>query len=110
LLEDREDLGRRAGVEVPGRFVGEDDRRVVEQRTGDRHALLLTAAQFAGLVVHSRAEADGGERILRALGPTARASAVHERELDVLDRVEAGQEVERLEDEANVPVAVRREL
>ena len=42
----------RLGVEVAGRFVGEDQRRVVRQRTGNRDTLLLAARQLGRTVVH----------------------------------------------------------
>jgi hypothetical protein len=40
------DVAAVRGVEVPGRFVGEDDFGVVGQCTGERHALLLAARQL----------------------------------------------------------------
>ena len=45
-------------VEVRGRLVGEDDRRVVRERTRDRDALLLPARHVAGPVRHAVAEVD----------------------------------------------------
>ena len=33
-------------VEVPGRLVGEQDQRPVDERPGDRHALLLTTGEL----------------------------------------------------------------
>ena len=40
------DVAAVRGVEVPGRFVGEDDLGVVGQRARERHALLLAARQL----------------------------------------------------------------
>jgi hypothetical protein len=37
------DGGRVGRIQVPGRLVGEDERRVVGQRQRDGHALLLAA-------------------------------------------------------------------
>ena len=37
-------------VEVAGRLVGPDDRRVVDERAGDRHALALAAGELVGQV------------------------------------------------------------
>ncbi len=56
------------------------------------------------------AQADLLERGDRALAPCMAIAAVHERELDVLDRIEAGEQVERLKNEADVLVADRGEL
>ena len=41
--EQRHDLGAGLRIEVAGRLVGEQDRRVVDQRPRDRHALALAA-------------------------------------------------------------------
>jgi hypothetical protein len=40
-LEDRHNLLAGLGVERAGRLVGQDDPWAVDQRAGDRHALLL---------------------------------------------------------------------
>ena len=61
-------------------------------------------------MVNAVTEADLPERLDRALLPVMTVAAVDQRELDVLDRVEAGEQVERLEHEADVLVADRREL
>ena len=66
-LEDAHDLDAGARVEVAGRLVGEDDRRLVDQRARDRDALLLAARQLVRDVVIALAEADGVERGQRAL-------------------------------------------
>jgi len=36
------------GVKVSGGFVGEDEERIVDQRAGDRDALLLSPGKLAG--------------------------------------------------------------
>ena len=38
------------GVEVAGRLVGQQQRRLVDQRAGDGHALLLPARELVGMV------------------------------------------------------------
>src|SRR5919201_5438779 len=48
LKQQLDDLPRRRRVEVPGRFVGEENARVVHQRAGNRHPLLLATGQFIG--------------------------------------------------------------
>ena len=45
-VEQVEDLLRRRAVEVAGRLVGDDDRRVGDQRPRDRDALLLPAGEL----------------------------------------------------------------
>ena len=59
---------RRAGraVEVPGRLVGEHDRRTPDEGTGDRHALALATGELGGLEGRARGEADPFERLIGA--------------------------------------------
>ena len=107
LLEERHHFDRRARVEVAGRLVGQDQRRLGHERAGDGHALLLAAGELARLVVETLAESDalqrrGGERARVAL---AAAAVVEQRQLDVLERAGARQEIEALEDEAELLVA-----
>ena len=45
-LEDGHDLDAGLRVEVAGRLVGEQDRRIVDERPGDRDALTLAARQL----------------------------------------------------------------
>src|SRR5690242_10006450 len=46
LAHEGEDLRTRARVEVAGGLVGEDDRRLAQQRTADGDALLLTTREL----------------------------------------------------------------
>ena len=57
-LEQRHDLDAGLRVEVAGRLVGEQDRRVVHERAGDRDALALTARELVRLVAHPIFELD----------------------------------------------------
>src|SRR5207249_3976457 len=103
---------RRAGVriEVAGRLVGQHDARLVDQRARDRHPLPLAAGQLGRAVPAAGAEADALERVrstAAALAP--RYAAIAERQLDVLERREPRQQVEALEDEADLSSAQRRE-
>ena len=65
-LEDLHDLEAGPAVEVAGRLVGEQDRRLVEERAGDRDALLLAARQLIRMVLGPIGKADGVERRERA--------------------------------------------
>ena len=66
-LEDPHHFDAGPRVEVPGRLVREQDRRVVDQRAGDRDALLLSARQLVRMVVGPVAEPDQIEHLDRAL-------------------------------------------
>ena len=107
LVEELHDLRRGGRVEVAGGLVGEQDRGLVDQGAGDRHALALAARELVGLVVHAVARAPPSPaRAARPLAPlAARHAGVDQRQLDVVQRVGAGQQVEGLEDEADLLVA-----
>ena len=49
-FEKRHDLFAGFGIEVTGRLVGQDDRRIVDQGAGDGDALALPAGEFVRLV------------------------------------------------------------
>ena len=72
LVEAREDPQHLLGgarVEVAGRLVGEDHRRVGDERARDGDALLLAAGELGGLVVEPLRHPDRGERlVVRARG------------------------------------------
>ena len=53
-----EHVGGGRGVEVAGGFVGQDQRRLGDQRPGDGDPLLLAAGQLAGPVLDPVGEAD----------------------------------------------------
>ena len=106
LLEEREDLVAGARVEVAGRLVGEEERRLGDERARDGDALLLPAGELVRRVMHALGEADRASARMRALAPlAARDAAVDERQLHVLERGGARQQVEALEDEADEAVA-----
>jgi hypothetical protein len=110
-VKEGHDLDAGLGVEIAGGLVGEDDGGRVDQGAGDGNALALTTGELVGLVVHARLEADVGERLLGALDALGRRSAVvDEGQLDVVEGCGAGQQVEGLEDEANLLVADAGEL
>ena len=63
-----EQLAERGGggvVERAGGFVGEQELRLVDQRANDGHALAFAAAQLAGAMVQSFAEANAFEQTRR---------------------------------------------
>src|SRR5690606_22265636 len=64
LLEQLDDrfAGRR--VEVARRLVGEQDSRLVDERAGERDALLLAARKLRRIVVEPVGEPDAGEQRL----------------------------------------------
>src|SRR5262245_30986238 len=85
IVHQRQDLVTGLRVEVSGRLVGEQDRRLVDERARDRHALALSAGHLVRPVMLARPEPDGLERSLGARLPLlARQPRIDEGQLDVL--------------------------
>ena len=110
LLEQAQDLGRGAAVEGAGGLVGEEQARAVHERAGDRDALLLAAGELHRPVMGAVREADAAERLQGALaaGPAVEARIDH-RQFDIAEGVDARQQVELLEHEADLAVAQARQ-
>ena len=82
-----------------------------DQRARDRDALLLAARQLVRVVMDAVGEADALERLARPLVALGGGDVrVEQRQLDVLERGGARQQVEALEHEAERLVADAREL
>ncbi len=106
-VEEREDFFGGDRIEVSGRFVGQQEGRIVGEGAGDRDALTFTDGEFAGPVSGAVPHADGVEQVSRLVATFGCPEGGFEhRKLDVLFRVEDRDEVERLEDE---PEFVRAE-
>ena len=61
-LEGLHDFDARAAVEVAGWLVGEEQRGLIDERTGDGHALLLAAGELVRMMAGPSAQPDGFER------------------------------------------------
>ena len=107
-----EDLLRRRAVEVAGRLVGDDQRRIGDQRARDRDALLLAAGQLVRVVRPSRSARPTSASAVATRSRRSRRDSDGElqRQLDVLERGQHRHQVVELEDEADVRGAPRGEL
>ena len=94
-----------------GRLVGQDQRWVEGDCAGDGDALLLSATEVTGPVSHAILQTHPLEQFLGAL---ARLPAVHARRVHrhhhVLDCGQAGQQVERLEYDADGAAPIHRQF
>ncbi len=99
------------GVEVPGGLIGEDDRRIGDQCTGDGRALLLASGELTGAVAHPVFEPHPRERLHGSpVTFVARHPLVEHRHFGVLEDGQLADEVERLEDETDLASADAAEL
>src|SRR5690606_26512947 len=94
-----------------GRLVCKQDMRVVDERPGDGHPLLLTAGKLRRLVRLAFGETDTCEAGTRLLVRFAlvRAMRIEEGKRDVIERGGAREQVEGLEPEAYRLVAILSE-
>jgi hypothetical protein len=113
-LKNVHDLDAGARIEVAGGLVGKDDRRLVDERPRNGDALLLAARQLIREMVETVAKPDDLQRIHRApmtlcsLHPGA--AVVEQRQLHVIERGRAREQVEALKDESDFLVAHRGKL
>ncbi len=83
-LQKREDVVGRGAVEIAGRLIADDDRRIGDDGARDRDALLLSAGELARLVLRPIGKAHDLERdphVFLALG--ARKRREQQRKSDV---------------------------
>ena len=107
-VEQLHDPDRGVGVEVPGRLVADQKRRVVDDGARDRDALLLTARELVGKRGHLVREPDEVEHLGHLAADRAAAFALHlQRVGDVLGRRTVREQLEVLEDAADVAAQVR---
>ena len=104
LLEESHDDAARVRVEGARRLVGEDDARAAYERACDRDTLLLTAAHFARIGVRAIRQSHTLEHVEGDGAPAQqlRAGGVQEGDLNVFGGRPGGEDVELLEDEAEV--------
>ncbi len=94
------------GVERTGRLVGQDDGGIVDKGAGYGDALLLAARQFGGLVGGAVAESHELQQFLRPfLCLLLRGAGYIGRNHDIFLGRELGEQLVKLEDEAEVAVA-----
>ena len=107
-VEQLHDPDRGLGVEVAGRLVGQQQRRVVDERARHRDALLLAAGELVGEVVQLRREPGQAQDVRHLLADLAAGAARHLQGVgDVVVHRAVGQQLEVLEDHADVAAVVR---
>ena len=109
LEQQVDDVAARRAVEVAGRLVGQQDRRVVRERPRDRHALLLAARELRRVVMAAVRQARPRRAAPRARAPRAGHARDLHRHQHVLERRQRRDQVKELEDEADLLAAQPRE-
>ena len=110
FAQQADDLVAGLRVQVAGRLVAQDQRRVGDHRPRQRNTLLLAAGKLRRAVLAAIGQTHTGQRLVGPLqGRCTRHAVQDERHGDVLPRREHGDQVEELEDEADARAAQRRE-
>src|SRR5438034_1229852 len=107
-LEHGHDFGAGAAVEIARRLVGQQDRGSIDNRTGDGYALLFAPGKLVRMMVGSARQADQFKRLHRPIASRARAEpagSVQHRQLNILQRRSASQQMKALKDETDFLVA-----
>ena len=104
LLQEGHDRAARVWIEGAGRLVGEDHARAAHEGAGDRDALLLAAAHLTRVRVRAVPKAHALQHVQgdRAPAQQLRTRRVHEGYLDVFGGRARRENVELLEDEAEI--------
>ncbi len=100
-FEDAEEFAGQLAVEVGGRFIGDEDFRIIDQRAADGDTLLFAAGEpfhFRGAALAQIYIGEQGFGLFEQC--LARLAGRVGRQDDVLDGGEAANQVELLEDEA----------
>src|ERR1700716_436261 len=108
LQQQLNDLPRGGGVQVSGGLVGEKDPRVMNERTGDRDTLLFAAGELVRVLALLPFQPHDAEHFLDLRLEVAQGALGHaQREGHVLKYGQVGQQLEILEDHADLPPQVR---
>src|SRR5262249_57715329 len=89
-------------IEIAGRFVAYDQRRIMDQGAGDRHALLLAAAQLGWQRTGARAQSNRFDNALSAIRRTIPWAAFDQQgNSNILQCRKCRQQIEHLKNESN---------
>ena len=93
-------------IQVPSRLIRQEDRRFVDQCARNRHALALAARKLVRLVVDAVTKPDAVQRVQSNFAPLFRADPrIDQRQLDIVQGIGARQQIERLKNEADLPIS-----
>ena len=111
--EEFEQVGTGAGIEVSGRFIGQDQGRIVCQGPGDRDPLTFSPGKLGGKMVDPLPQADPFQQLPGPLpefgaGGMLSPSPYPQGNNHVLPGRELGQKVKELEDKTDTPVPEAR--
>lgn len=103
FLENSDDRFRGRAIEIRRRLVCQDDLRTFGQRASDRHSLPLTTRELGGSLVPVIDEPERFQNLFASFVRFSMRNAERRQEVSrVLEHRERRDEIERLEDEAEI--------
>ncbi len=110
LLEAGQQLHDSRGVravQISGRLIGQQNRRIISQRPGYRYALPFPSGKLTRVLAHAMFQPHFAQQCLGTL-PTCAAAIGHSEHgsLHVFNSTQCRQQVERLKDEADMVAAI----
>src|ERR1700674_2269341 len=111
LAQQCQDIFRRGGVEVTGRFVGHDNCGICHDRPRNRNPLFLPAGELARIMVHAVGEPDHAQCRLDMFTPLHLVQwGQQEGQFDVFKRRQHRDQVVELKDEPDMARTPSRQL
>jgi hypothetical protein len=105
-LQDVEHFHARSGIEIAGRFVGEDNDRVGDQRPGNGDALLLSAGELVRAMIFAVSQTYQRQKFIHFWGVFLNALSVYQQwQGDIFGGGQGGEQIEELEDESDLTAA-----
>ena len=101
FFEERDNLGAGSAIEIPRGLIGEENPRRIHEGPSNRHPLLLPTGELGREVVEAVPQSHAAQQLAGAPG-CAPVTPQLERHLYILDGRERGNELKRLEDEADL--------
>ena len=102
---------RGTAIEVASGFIGEDERRLIDEGAGHCYPLLFAAAEFAGLVGQPVAQSEVTKQLFGAFTDLFRRIFLNKsRNAHVFQGREFGQQMVKLKYKPDVPVAKGSQL
>ena len=105
FLKNSHDFDARPAIEIAGRLIRENHFRLVDERAGNRHALLLTARKLARIMIFAACQPDRRKNQIGLFTSCALVRrATIKRQLDIFSRGRSRQKIEILEYKPDFPV------
>src|SRR4030042_5454228 len=106
MVEDFHNFLAGFSIQIPGRFIRQDQRREIHQGASNSYSLPLSSGKFIGLMTHPVSQPNLFQRLLGILTPFCRGSAIIDQgELNVMKSASTGKQIKGLKYKTDFLVA-----